>query len=93
MVIYDYYKSIEGKNFNASGNYFKDYADEDGKLPDELTPHTLNEIAKCDSNIIYYSVMALLQHALQHSQQVASMELSTTKHYLTWTWTHGTKPC
>ena len=48
MVIYDYYKSIEGKNFNASGNYFKDYADEDGKLPDELTPHTLNEIAKCE---------------------------------------------
>lgn len=54
MVIYDYYKSIEGKNFNASSNYFKDYANDEGVLPEELIPHTLNEIAKCDSNIIYY---------------------------------------
>ena len=54
MVIYDYYKSIEGKNFNASSNYFKDYANNEGVLPEELIPHTLNEIAKCDSNIIYY---------------------------------------
>ena len=56
--------------------------------------HThLTKLLNAIATLSIISVMALLQHALQHSQQVVFMELSTTKHYLTWTWTHGTKPC
>lgn len=46
--IYNYYKSIEGKNFNESKNYQNDYGD---KYP----VHKLDEIPKANTCMCYYN--------------------------------------
>lgn len=57
--VYDYYKAIEGKNFNASEFYRGDYGEtvEDGSigLPERLLPHKLSEIPKNDNCMFYYN--------------------------------------
>ena len=55
MKVYDYYKKIEGKNFNDSANYCSDYGDAEGKLPDNLTPHVLSQIEKDENCMPYYN--------------------------------------
>jgi hypothetical protein len=52
--IYNYYKEIEGKNFNASKNYVEDYG-HDGRLPMSLEPQKLSYIHKCPNNMFYYN--------------------------------------
>lgn len=54
MKIYNYYKQIEGQNFNDSDNYRYDYGDEDGNLPANLIPHSLSQIAKDENCMPYY---------------------------------------
>ena len=57
--VYNYYKSIEGKNFNDSKHYIEDYGIQQpfgGKvLPEHLTPHVLNQIPKVNGNLMYYT--------------------------------------
>ena len=59
--IYNYYKSIEGKNFNDSENYLEDHGiDPDSfnaksLLPDELQPHNLSEIPMPNTFMFYYN--------------------------------------
>lgn len=48
--IYNYYKSIEGKNFNDSKFYYQDY----GKDPNYQEPLTLSKIPKDDNCICYF---------------------------------------
>lgn len=59
--IYNYYKSIEGKNFNASKNYLIDHGidlescpDPEILLPDELRIHKLSEIPTPNTCMFYY---------------------------------------
>ena len=58
--IYDYYKSIEGKNFNESENYLEDHGiDPDtfnaqDLLPDELKPYNLSKIPMPNTCMFYY---------------------------------------
>ena len=59
--IYNYYKSIEGKNFNDSNNYLEDHGiDPDSfnavsLLPDEYKPHSLSEIPMPNTFMFYYN--------------------------------------
>ena len=57
--IYDFYKSIEGKNFNSSKNYLIDHDidpdDAFDRLPDELTPYNLSEIPAPNTCMFYYN--------------------------------------
>lgn len=59
--IYNYYKSIEGKNFNSSNNYLLDHdIDPDSfepelQLPDELKPRKLSEIPSPNTCMFYYN--------------------------------------
>lgn len=46
-TIYNYYKSIEGKNFNDSNSYKQDYTDEKGNYPEV---HSLKSIPKITEN-------------------------------------------
>lgn len=48
--VYNYYKSIEGKNFNES----KSFVDDWGNKPEYQLPTNLNAIPKSDCNLIYY---------------------------------------
>lgn len=50
--IYRYYKSIEGKNFNTSEYYRKDYALANGEL--EHPPQTIASIEKTENTMFYY---------------------------------------
>lgn len=50
-VIYNYYKSIEGRNFNESKNYDYDYR---GK-PNWHKPESITSLPKIDTNLIYYN--------------------------------------
>lgn len=52
--VYNYYKSIEGKNFNDSDFYRGDFCNPDGTLPDALAPHKLNAIPKDENCMFYY---------------------------------------
>lgn len=45
-AIYNYYKNIEGRNFNDSESYMKDYGESD--------VDKLNDIPKCENNMFYY---------------------------------------
>lgn len=54
MKVYDYYKKIEGQNFNDSDNYHSDYSDASGNLPAELAPHLLSQVEKDENCIPYY---------------------------------------
>lgn len=54
MKVYNYYKSIEGKNFNDSDYYKEDYKNDDGNLPPELVVHQLSEIKKDENCMPYY---------------------------------------
>lgn len=47
--IYNYYKSIEGKNFNESNNYRNDYG------PNALEAHNLSELDKINTCMFYYN--------------------------------------
>lgn len=49
--IYNYYKSIEGKNFNSSKNYAIDYNGTD----DYVTPTTLNKLDIDDTTLPYFN--------------------------------------
>jgi hypothetical protein len=49
-IIYDYYKSIEGKNFNESKTYYEDY----GNTPKYQRPHYLSAMPKADLCMPYY---------------------------------------
>lgn len=59
--IYNYYKSIEGKNFNASNNYLTDHdidpdmQDATLMLPDELKVYKLSEIPSPNTCMCYYT--------------------------------------
>lgn len=54
--IYNYYKSIEGKNFNDSKTYQQHYGvDENGTPRTTLPAHTLAEIPKLPNNIPYFN--------------------------------------
>lgn len=53
-VIYHYYKSIEGKNFNDSKAYDETYADPIEGMPDELMPQRLSDIPKANTFLPYY---------------------------------------
>lgn len=58
--IYNYYKSIEGKNFNSSKNYLIDHNvdvdsyDPESLLPEELRPHSLADIPAPNTCMFYY---------------------------------------
>lgn len=61
-VIYNYYKQIEGKNFNESKNYLIDHnIDPDAspnpemELPDELKPHRLSQIPAPNTCMVYFN--------------------------------------
>jgi hypothetical protein len=54
MKVYNYYKNIEGKNFNDSDYYKEDYKNKDGNLPPELAVHQLSEIKKDENCMPYY---------------------------------------
>lgn len=54
MKVYDYYKKIEGQNFNDSDNYCSDYSDADGNLPANLAPHLLSQVEKDENCMPYY---------------------------------------
>lgn len=49
--IYDYYKSIEGKNFNESENYNSDY----NNTTSYVTPQKLTDIPKTNTCMCYYN--------------------------------------
>lgn len=49
-LVYNYYKSIEGKNFNESKTFIEDW----GSSPEYQRPITLNDIPKADCNLVYY---------------------------------------
>lgn len=53
-VIYNYYKAIEGKNFNESANYRGDFGDANGMLPDELRPCDTSDIPVPNTCMYYY---------------------------------------
>lgn len=53
-VIYNYYKSIEGHNYNDSETYFDDYGLSNGTLPDELIPIKLSDIPKVNTFLPYF---------------------------------------
>lgn len=59
--IYNYYKSIEGKNFNKSENYLIDHGVDpniegaDNDLPDELQPYDLDKIPAPNTCMFYYN--------------------------------------
>lgn len=53
--VYDYYKSIEGKNFNDSEFYQGDFCEPDGTLPERLRPRMLKDIPKDENCIFYYN--------------------------------------
>lgn len=50
--IYDYYKSIEGKNFNESKNYIEDYT---GILENPYSHWTMGNIPKTNMNMCYFN--------------------------------------
>ena len=50
--IYDYYKSIEGKNFNESNNYIQDYT---GILPNPAAHWTVKSLPQTNLNLFYYN--------------------------------------
>ena len=58
--IYNYYKNIEGKNFNSSSNYLNDHGidpdsmDAELLLPDKLKPHKLSDIESPNTCMFYY---------------------------------------
>lgn len=54
--IYNFYKSIEGKNFNDSKSYNEDWTfrQSDGKLYTALPPHKISEIGKANTCIPYF---------------------------------------
>ena len=60
-AIYNYYKAIEGKNFNSSNNYLIDHgidpdmSNADEYLPDELAVHKLSEIPLPNTCMFYYN--------------------------------------
>lgn len=60
-AIYNYYKAIEGKNFNSSNNYLMDHdidpdmVDAAAYLPDELAVHKLSEIPLPNTCMFYYN--------------------------------------
>lgn len=49
--VYNYYKSIEGKNFNESDNYKSDYA----RLDNYQQPYQLSRIPKTNTCMTYYN--------------------------------------
>lgn len=49
-LVYNYYKSIEGKNFNESKSFMEDW----GSSPEYQKPISLNDIPKADCNLVYY---------------------------------------
>lgn len=59
--IYNFYKSIEGKNFNSSDNYLEDHdvdpdlANAVDYLPAKLKPYTLSEIPCPNTCMFYYN--------------------------------------
>lgn len=59
--IYDYYKSIEGKNFNSSQNYLLDHGADDNAynpedcLADDLKPRNLKDIKAPNTCMFYYN--------------------------------------
>lgn len=57
--MYAYYKSIEGRNFNASDFYREDYGEDEGdgmkSLPPELAPQVLAQVPKSANNLFYYN--------------------------------------
>lgn len=58
--VYNYYKSIEGKNFNKSENYLIDHdidpdtLNAESFLPDKLKPYDLNDIPAPNTCMFYY---------------------------------------
>ena len=48
--VYNYYKSIEGKNFNESKSFMEDW----GNSPEYQRPISLNDIPKTDCNLVYF---------------------------------------
>ena len=48
--VYNYYKSIEGKNFNESKSFMEDW----GNSPEYQRPTSLNAIPKTDCNLVYF---------------------------------------
>lgn len=54
MKVYNYYKKIEGQNFNDSDNYRNDYGDANGNLPANLAPHLLSQVEKDENCMPYY---------------------------------------
>lgn len=54
MKVYNYYKTIEGQNFNDSDNYHEDYMEPDGNLPPQLAPRVLAQIEKDENCIPYF---------------------------------------
>ena len=60
-AIYDYYKSIEGKNFNKGENYLIDHdvdpdmADAESYLPDNLKPYDLDKLPAPNTCLFYYN--------------------------------------
>ena len=62
-AIYDYYKQIEGKNFNAGKNYYEDHGidlentmgNPDDELPDELRPQDIEKIPVPNTLMFYYN--------------------------------------
>ena len=57
--IYNYYKNIEGKNFNKSKNYLEDHGidDEEGfdQLPEKLRPCNIDDIPWPNTCMFYYN--------------------------------------
>ena len=59
-AIYDYYKAIEGKNFNTSDNYLADHGidpkdnDPVGQLPEELRPMSISGIPAPNTCLPYF---------------------------------------
>lgn len=58
--IYNYYKSIEGKNFNSGDNYLTDHGldsscDPDTDLPVELRPREISDIPVPNTCMFYYN--------------------------------------
>lgn len=59
--IYNYYKSIEGKNFNSGKNYLIDHGvdpdsfDPESELPPELIPQDLSSIPCPNTCMVYYN--------------------------------------
>lgn len=59
--IYNYYKSIEGKNFNSGKNYFLDHGVDPSLVPDpeqslgNLAPYNISDIAAPNTCMVYYN--------------------------------------